>query len=269
MTTLHFTKMHGLGNDFIVIDTINQSVHLTPDIIKSLCDRHRGIGCDQLLVVAPATHPEADFAYKIFNADGGEVEQCGNGARCFARFVRDKGLTEKQAICVETLAGLMTLHYQSDDHISVALGVPTLLFNDLKCDLEVDNDTLSVAGIRIGNPHAVWFVPHVETHQFHRIGRALQQHDAFPEGVNLSAVHVLDEHHIHLRVFERGVGETLACGSGACAAVVAGCLEGLLVSPVAVELLGGVAHVSWAGDQNPVILTGPAVTVFQGHIELA
>ena len=228
---LNFTKMHGLGNDFIVIDAINQSVSLTPQQVQQLADRHFGIGCDQLLLVEAATSMEADFRYRIYNADGGEVEQCGNGARCFMQFVRDQGLTDKSQLQVETLGGPLQLIQQSDGRITVDMGVPRLEPADIPFTaaqrertyvLEVLDRQFEIAAISMGNPHAVLLVDDIENAAVARIGAALERHPRFPERVNVGFMQIVDDKRIRLRVFERGACDTLACGSGACAAVLAG-----------------------------------------------
>jgi diaminopimelate epimerase len=274
--TLNFTKMHGLGNDFVVIDAINQSISLTPEQIRQLADRHIGIGCDQLLLVE-ATSTSADFRYRIYNADGGEVEQCGNGARCFMQFVRDQGLTDKSQLRVETAGGPLQLIQQPDGQISVDMGVPRLEPADVPFvaprrettyTLDVLERQLEIAVVSMGNPHAVLLVDDIETAPVVSLGPAIENHPRFPERVNVSFMQVVKNDCIRLRVFERGAGETLACGSGACAAVVAGHLWGQLTENVKVILNGGELVVSWAGEGQPVLMTGPATTVYQGRIEL-
>ena len=274
---LNFTKMHGLGNDFIVIDAINQSVSLTPQQVQQLADRHFGIGCDQLLLVEAATTAEADFRYRIYNADGGEVEQCGNGARCFMRFVRDRGLTDKSQLQVETLGGPLQLIQQSDGQITVNMGVPRLEPADIPFTapqrerayaLDVLEQQIEIAAISMGNPHAVLLVDDIDNTPVTRTGAVIERHPRFPERVNVGFMQIVDIDRIRLRVFERGAGETLACGSGACAAVVAGRLWERLSESVKVVLNGGELVVSWAGEGQPVLMTGPATTVYQGRIEL-
>ncbi len=274
---LAFTKMHGLGNDFVVIDAISQSVALTTEQVRFLADRRFGVGCDQLLVVEPAQTAEADFRYRIYNADGGEVEQCGNGARCFARFVRDKGLTDKDSIRVETLGGPLTLVIEADGQVRVNMGVPRLEPADIpfnadarsaQYDLDVDGERYHIGAVSMGNPHAVLRVDDVDTAPVATLGPRIERHPDFPNRVNAGFMQVVDRSHIRLRVFERGAGETLACGTGACAAVVAGRVQSLLDSPVTVELPGGRLVVSWNGPGEPVFMTGPATTVFEGMIDL-
>ena len=274
---LNFTKMHGLGNDFIVIDAIKQSVSLTPQQVQQLADRHFGIGCDQLLLVEAATTAASDFRYRIYNADGGEVQQCGNGARCFMRFVRDHGLTDKSQLQVETLGGPLQLTLQADGRISVDMGVPRLEPADIPFVapqrepayvLDVLDRHLEIAAISMGNPHAVLLVDDIENAPVASVGPALEHHPRFPERANVGFMQIVDDSCIRLRVFERGAGETLACGSGACAAVVAGRLWERLSESVKVLLNGGELVVSWAGEGQPVLMTGPATTVYQGRIEL-
>ncbi|MEN8204736.1 MAG: diaminopimelate epimerase [Pseudomonadota bacterium] len=275
--TLNFTKMHGLGNDFVVIDAINQSVSLTQQQVRQLADRHFGIGCDQLLLVEAATTTEADFRYRIYNADGGEVQQCGNGARCFMQFVRDQGLTDKSQLQVETAGGPLQLIQQADGRITVDMGVPRLEPADIPFaapsretayTLDVLDRHLEIAALSMGNPHAVLLVDDIETAPVARLGPAIENHPRFPERVNVGFMQLVDEGSIRLRVFERGAGETMACGSGACAAVVAGRLREQLAESVKVILNGGELVVSWAGEGQPVLMTGPATTVYQGRIEL-
>jgi len=274
---LNFTKMHGLGNDFIVIDAINQSVSLTPQQVQQLADRHFGIGCDQLLLVEAATTAASDFRYRIYNADGGEVQQCGNGARCFMQFVREQGLTGKSQLQVETLGGPLQLTLQADGSISVDMGVPRLEPSDIPFvapqrepayALDVLDRHLEIAAISMGNPHAVLLVDDIENAPVASVGPALEHHPRFPERANVGFMQIVNDSCIHLRVFERGAGETLACGSGACAAVVAGRLWERLSESVKVLLNGGELVVSWDGEGQPVLMTGPATTVYQGRIEL-
>ena len=275
---LRFTKMHGLGNDFVVIDATRAPVELTPARVRAIADRHFGVGCDQLLVVEPASRPEVDFRYRIFNADGGEVEQCGNGARCFVRFVHDKRLTDRREIRVETKSGIIAPRLREDGLVTVDMGVPELaparipFVSDSDAvvqPLEVDGERLAITALSMGNPHAVQVVADVDAAPVAAQGAAIERHPRFPARVNAGFMEVVDAHHIRLRVFERGAGETLACGTGACAAVVAGILRGLLASPVRVETRGGALEIAWDGPGTPVMMTGPAVTVFEGEIELA
>ncbi|WP_019915765.1 diaminopimelate epimerase [Methyloversatilis discipulorum] len=274
---LRFSKMHGLGNDFVVIDAIRQRVDLTPDQVRFLADRHFGVGCDQLLVVERAQQPGVDFRYRIFNADGGEVEQCGNGARCFVRFVREQGLTDKREIRVETKSGVITLTAADDINVTVNMGVP--VFEPARIPFQSDSDAfvqpLDVAGravpitaVSMGNPHAVQVVADVDHAPVAQQGPLIESHPRFPARVNAGFMQVVDAHHIRLRVYERGAGETLACGTGACAAVVAGIVRNLLESPVRVSTRGGELNIAWAGEGQPVLMTGPAVTVFEADIHL-
>lgn len=274
---LKFTKMHGLGNDFVVLDAINQSVDLSPERVRRLADRHFGIGCDQLLVVERAGDPAVDFRYRIFNADGGEVEQCGNGARCFVRFVHDKGLTAKGEIRVETKSGVIAPRLEASGEVTVDMGVPRLrpaeipFVSDTDAvvqPLEVAGEQLGITAVSMGNPHAVQVVADVDLAPVMTQGPLIERHPRFPARVNAGFMEVVDAHHVRLRVFERGTGETLACGTGACAAVVAGILRGLLVSPVKVSTRGGDLSIAWSGPGNSVRMTGPAVTVFEGELDL-
>ena len=272
-----FTKMHGAGNDFVVFDGVNQRVNLTPAQIRRLADRRFGVGCDQVLLVERPDAPGADFRYRIFNADGGEVEQCGNGARCFVRFVRDRGLTQKDEIVVETLGGLIRPRLEPDGEVSVDMGVPRFEPREVPFeaparaplyDLDVDGQTVPVSVLSMGNPHAVQLVPDVDAAPVNTQGAKIERHPRFPKRVNAGYMQVVNRRHIRLRVYERGVGETLACGSGACAAVVAGRQRGLLDDTVKVTLPGGTLTVSWAGEGKPVRLAGPAVAVFEGTLDL-
>lgn len=274
---LEFTKMQGLGNDFVVIDAIRQKVHLTPEKIRFLADRHFGVGCDQVLLVESAHQAHADFRYRIFNADGSEVAQCGNGARCFARFVRDQGLSEKDEIQVDTDAGRLVLRHSDADQITVNMGVPRHAPAEIPLEaeeeryrypIELEGRTWSFGAVSMGNPHAVLLVDDVDFAPVDTLGPRLESHAVFPERVNVGFMQVMDAHNARLRVFERGSGETLACGSGACAAVVVGIEQGLLLSPVKVELPGGTLSIAWQGRGFPVFMTGPAVKVFEGVIDL-
>jgi diaminopimelate epimerase len=274
---LKFTKMHGLGNDFVVIDAVRQAVHLTPEQVRFLADRHFGIGCDQVLVVESPGSPDADFRYRIFNSDGGEVAQCGNGARCFARFVRAQGLTDKDDIRVDTDAGRLVLHLTADGAVTVDMGVPRHTPADiplradreaLRYAVEVEGEAFEFGAVSMGNPHAVLKVNCVDSAPVKALGRRLESHPLFPARANIGFMQIVDRHHIRLRVFERGSGETLACGSGACGAVVVGMEQGELDSPVQVDLPGGSLSISWGGRGKPVLMTGPAISVFEGEIEL-
>lgn len=282
--TLKFTKMHGAGNDFVVIDATTQPVNLTTAQWRALADRRFGIGADQILIVERTSLPGVDFRYRIFNADGGEVEQCGNGARAFVRFVVDKGLTDKREIRVETLAGVIAPRLEDDGRITVDMGAPVFdavrvpfdasgltgrpVGSMLMWPLELGNTSSEVAVLSMGNPHAVQLVADVEAAPVTQDGPTIEHHPRFPRRVNAGFMQVLDRHHVRLRVFERGAGETLACGTGACAAVVAGIQMGLLDSPVAVSTRGGDLSIAWAGGDASVLLTGPAVSVFDGSIDL-
>lgn len=274
---LRFTKMHGCGNDFVMIDGISQHVRLTPEKIRFLADRHFGIGCDQVLIVEPPSRPDLDFRYRIFNSDGAEVENCGNGARCFAKFVRDRRLTAKHRIHVETMKSTMALEVQRDGQVSVDMGVPVLTPADIPFQadgqapsypLEVDGRQWEISAVSMGNPHAVLLVDRTADAPVQELGGRIQQDPRFPEGVNVGFMAVLSPREIDLRVLERGAGETLACGTGACAAVVAGRLRGLLEEEVTVHLRGGTLSIRWSGEGRAVVMTGPAVTVFQGQIRL-
>lgn len=274
---LKFSKMHGLGNDFVVLDGVRQSLTLTPEQLRHLADRHFGVGCDQILLVEPAVQPGVDFRYRIFNADGGEVEQCGNGARCFVRFVHDQGLTDKREIRVETMSGVIGPRLEADGLVTVDMGVP--LFEPEKIPfvspsaemvqpLMVRDRDVMITAVSMGNPHAVQVVADVDEAPVAKDGPLIETHPRFPQRVNAGFMQILDRHAIRLRVHERGAGETLACGTGACAAAVTGVVRGLVDSPVRVETRGGDLSISWAGAGTPVLMTGPAVTVFSGEIDL-
>ncbi|AOY00506.1 diaminopimelate epimerase [Jeongeupia sp. USM3] len=277
MTQLRFTKMQGLGNDFVVVDGVRQNVDLDAATLRRLGDRHFGVGFDQLLLVEAPTQPGIDFCYRIFNADGSEVEQCGNGARCFARFVVDQGLTDKREIAVETARGVIYPRLEAGGDVTVDMGAPR--FSPAEIPFEADADavihTLEVAGeivdvtvVSMGNPHAVQLVDDVNGGAVERLGAAIENHPRFPARVNAGFMQVLARDEIALRVHERGAGETLACGTGACAAVVAGIRRGLLDTRVLVHTRGGDLTIAWAGEGRPVLMTGPAVTVFDGVINL-
>jgi len=274
---LKFSKMHGLGNDFVVLDGVRQQVSLSPEQLVYLADRHFGVGCDQILLVEKAGQAGIDFRYRIFNADGGEVEQCGNGARCFVRFVHDQGLTDKRQIRVETLKGIIEPRLEADGNVTVDMGeprflpaeIPFLADDDVIIHLlDVADETLETTVVSMGNPHAVQVVDNVETHPVEQHGPLIERHQRFPKRVNAGFMQIVDRHAIKLRVYERGSGETLACGTGACAAAVAGIRRGLLDSPVRVTTRGGDLNIAWGGPGRPVLMTGPAVTVFTGEIEL-
>jgi len=274
---LKFTKMHGAGNDFVVVDATRAPLALDAAGIRRLSDRHLGIGFDQMLVVEPARNRDTDFYYRIFNADGGEVSQCGNGARCFVRYVHDKGLSAKDAIRVETRSGVIEPRLESDGRVTVNMGAP--VFEPARIpfvaerlaatyNLEVDGRTVEISAVSMGNPHAVQVVPDTDTAAVASEGPLIERHARFPERVNAGYMQIVDRRHIKLRVFERGAGETLSCGTGACAAVVAGIARGLLDSPVKVDTRGGVLEIAWAGAAQPVFMTGPAQSVFEGEIEV-
>jgi diaminopimelate epimerase len=263
---LEFTKMEGAGNDFIVFDCTEKQFNLNKDQIQNISDRHFGIGADQVLVVERTSKPGLDFRYRIFNADGGEVEQCGNGARCFVKFVHAKGLTSKREIRVETLGGVIAPRLEDDGEVSVDMGPPVV--EVLKEELVVNGLKLSLSILSMGNPHAVQVVADVEKAPVTTQGPLLEHHSRFPNRVNAGYMQVRDRHRIALRVWERGAGETLACGTGACAAVVAGILRGQLDSPVTVETRGGALTITWAGGDNAVWMKGPAKSVFAGEIEI-
>ena len=262
---LAFTKMEGAGNDFVVLDCIRDGFRLTRAQLKRIADRHFGVGCDQILVVEKPQERDADFRYRIFNADGGEVEQCGNGARCFVRFVHERGLTTKDQIRVETLGGMIEPRLEHDGEVSVDMGKPS---KPVVERLNVQGRHVEVTILSMGNPHAVQLVPDVASAPVLTQGPLLEVHPRFPHRVNAGYMQVLDRHSIALRVWERGAGETLSCGTGACAAVVAGISRNLLDSPVKVETRGGTLTVAWGGGDNAVFMKGPAVTVFEGTLEL-
>ena len=275
---LRFTKMHGLGNDFMMVDLISQRATIQPGTIRELSDRTTGIGFDQLLTVTPPEDPDTDFRYTIYNADGSEAEQCGNGARCFLRFVKDRGLTTKSSIKLQTNTGVITCQLQKDGNVTVDMGAPVLQparipftadAPQILYDLELpDSSSVPISAINVGNPHAVLRVDDVDTAPVNELGPIIEAHSRFPEKVNVGFMQILSRHHIKLRVFERGVGETRACGSGACAAVVAGRLQGLLDENVEVDLLGGKLCLSWAGDDSSIMMTGPACRVYEGRLQI-
>jgi diaminopimelate epimerase len=274
---LKFTKMHGLGNDFVVVDATVAPIPLTPVQLRYIADRHFGVGCDQILMVEPARSADTDFYYRIFNADGGEVEQCGNGARCFVRYVHERGLTAKTVIRVGTLGGVIEPRLEADGEVTVNMGVPEFEPSRIPFeaparaplyDLQVDRKTIKINALSMGNPHAVQVVSDVATAPVTTEGPVIEAHPRFPQRVNAGYMQVVDRQHVRLRVYERGAGETLACGTGACAAVVAGIGRGLLDGRVTVSTRGGDLVISWAGVGQPVLMTGPAVTVFDGEIAL-
>lgn len=274
---LRFTKMHGCGNDFVVLDLISQRVVLKERHIRKLADRHFGIGCDQVLIVEAPGRPDVDFRYRIYNADGGEVEQCGNGARCFARYVREKRMTGKDTIRVETKAGIIELQNTPDKQVRVNMGAPVLLPVDIPFDaperattysIENAGESIEIGAVSMGNPHAVLLVDDARTAPVATLGPQLEHHPRFPQRVNVGFMQIVSRNEINLRVFERGAGETLACGTGACAAVVSGQLRGLLDKTVQVNLTGGALSIEWHGEGQPVMMTGPATTVYEGQIQL-
>ena len=278
---LRFTKMHGLGNDFLMLDLISQNIQIRKEQIRCLADRHLGIGFDQLLMAEPPQDPEMDFRFRIYNSDGSEAEQCGNGARCFTRFVRDRGLTTKTELKLETMNGPVQCKLQKDGNITVNMGAPrlqpecipfvadrtqitySLKLKDTLCATQAE---VEISAVSMGNPHAVLLVENVDTAPVKTLGPVLATHDRFPQGTNVSFMEVVDPNNIRLRVYERGAGETRACGSGACATVVAGRLQGLLDQDVNVQLPGGTLRIEWLGDDSPVMQTGPACRVYEGHL---
>jgi len=277
MTKLRFTKMQGLGNDFVVLDGIRQLVDLTPDQRRRLADRRLGVGCDQILVVLRTTRPDADFRYRIYNADGGEVEQCGNGARCFVKFVRDHGYTDARRIRVETAGGIITPEIGEGGEVTVDMGVPGFApaaipflggSDDVVQHLDVGGRSVEITVVSMGNPHAVQVVDDVDLAPVATQGPGLENHARFPQRVNAGYMQVVDRATIRLRVWERGAGETPACGTGACAAVVAGMRRGLLDARVRVETRGGRLDIAWPGPGASVMMTGPATTVFEGEWEM-
>lgn len=274
---IRFTKMHGLGNDFVVIDALDTPVSLTHDQIRFLADRHFGIGCDQLLMIEPPATQQVDVTYRIFNADGGEVEQCGNGARCVAAYLRHSRAFKTEAIRAQTAKGVITLRCEDDGQVTVNMGAPRFAPADLPLDqpeqaviytVLMDDQEVHFGAVSMGNPHAVIQVDSVDTAPVTALGERLESHPIFPERVNVGFMQRVTRNHIRLRVFERGVGETLACGTGACAAAVSGIQQDLLTSPVKVDLPGGSLIIDWTGGASPVLMTGPAQRVFEGEIDL-
>jgi diaminopimelate epimerase len=272
---LKFTKMHGAGNDFVVLDGVRQHIHLTPEQLRLLADRHFGVGCDQILLVEKSLNPAVDFRYRIFNADGGEVEQCGNGARCFVRYVHDHKLTAKRDIVVETKSGLISPSLNDDGRVTVNMGTPIFeparipFVGDSEAtahSLQIDTLSIEISIVSMGNPHAVQIVDDVEDAPVNTHGPLIERHERFPKRVNAGFMQIVDRSHIKLRVYERGAGETLSCGTGACAAVVAGIRCGVLDSTVQVATRGGMLSINWAGEDAPVLMTGPAISVFEGEI---
>ncbi|CAO95261.1 diaminopimelate epimerase [Erwinia tasmaniensis] len=274
---MQFSKMHGLGNDFMVVDAVTQNVYFSPELIRRLADRHLGIGFDQLLIVEPPYDPDLDFHYRIFNADGSEVAQCGNGARCFARFVRLKGLTNKNEIRVSTQSGRMVLSITQDELVCVNMGEPNfepqqIPFRANKAEniylMRAAEQTVMCGVVSMGNPHCVLQVDNVKTAAVETLGPVLESHERFPERVNVGFMEVVHREHIRLRVYERGAGETQACGSGACAAVAVGIQQASLAEKVRVDLPGGSLHIAWKGPGHPLYMTGPATHVYDGFIHL-
>lgn len=274
---LKFTKMHGLGNDFVILDATVRPLNLSSQQLRFIADRHFGVGCDQILQVEPPREAGTDFYYRIFNADGTEVEQCGNGARCFVRYVRDKKLTAKTEIRVGTLSGVIVPRLAADGQVIVDMGIPIFSPPEIPFDaskqaltywLEVDGKTVEISVLSIGNPHAVQVVGDLDAAPVLSQGALIERHRRFPQRVNAGYMQIINRGHIRLRVYERGAGETLACGTGACAAAVAGITRGLLDAHLTVTTRGGDLGISWAGEGRPVMMTGPAVTVFDGEIEL-
>jgi diaminopimelate epimerase len=274
---LKFTKMQALGNDFVVIDAISQKLSLNAKQYEVLANRHFGIGCDQFLIIERARQPETDFYYRIFNADGGEVEQCGNGARCFVRYVYEKGLTKKREIRVDTMSGIIIPRLEENGEVTVDMGAPRFEPQDIPFIAEKRANTYrllvggiekTISAVSIGNPHAVQMVSDVATAPVREEGPLIENHPRFPRRTNAGYMQIVDPKHIKLRVYERGAGETLACGTGACAAVVSGIQLGLLDNSVEVTALGGKLTIRWAGETSPVLMTGPATTVYEGEITL-
>ena len=274
---IRFTKMQGIGNDFIVIDGYSQSIQLSAAQIRQLADRHFGVGCDQLLLVEKPVNQAADFRYRIFNADGGEVEQCGNGARCFVRFVYEKKLTEKTLICVETANGLIYPKLEDNGLVTVNMGIPQFEpakipfiteAASLTYELNINHEKVEMSVVSMGNPHAVQIVADIDIAPVKTQGALIENHQSFPQRVNAGFMQILSTHEIRLRVFERGTGETLACGTGACAAAVAGIRLNKILSPVTVLMQGGTLSISWEGNSSPVMMTGPAESVFDGEINI-
>lgn len=277
MTEIKFTKMHGLGNDFVVIDGINQTIDFSEKQVRYIADRRFGVGCDQLLLVEKSQTTEAEFRYRIYNADGGEVQQCGNGARCFARFVVDKGLTQSHEIPVETAGGLIVLTLEDNGEVTVNMGVPrfspeSLPFfaekQALSYTLQTSKGDVEFAAVSVGNPHAVLQVENIDLAEVEQLGPEIESHSRFPERVNVGFMQIVSPEQIRLRVYERGAAETLACGTGACAAVAAGRLQGKLSESVKVSLPGGELVIRWRGENEPLYMTGPATRVFEGILSL-
>jgi diaminopimelate epimerase len=274
---LRFTKMHGLGNDFVVLESVTQGLRVDERLVRMLADRHRGVGCDQVLLLEPPGDPEVDFRYRIFNQDGSEVGACGNGARCLAKFIRDKRLCAKRRVLLETLGGRLTLDLGRSNVFAVTMGIPQLEPAEIPFEapsksavytLDAGGNTWSIGAVSMGNPHAVLLVEDVSDAPTGTLGPLVERHPRFPEGANVGFMQIIDRSEINLRVWERGVGETEACGSGACAAVVSGQLRGLLDERVRVNLRGGYLQIEWQGEGHPLLMSGPATTVFEGQIPL-
>lgn len=274
---LRFTKMHGIGNDFVMIDAISQKVTISSEDARKLADRNFGVGCDQVLIVETPRNPDMDFRYRIFNHDGSEVEHCGNGARCFAIFVRQRGLTAKDTIRVETLGGELTLKIREDNQVTVDMGAPRFLPSEIPFEAErreliypltVKQKTFEISALSMGNPHAVCVVDDLQHYPVHKYGPLIEVHSRFPNRVNAGFMEVISKNEIFVRVYERGAGETIACGTGACAAVVTGRIRGLLGPRVLVNMRGGQLEIEWEGEGKPVIMSGPAKTVYHGQIQI-
>jgi len=274
---IRFTKMHGLGNDFVVLDAVRQSIRLTTDIIKRIADRNLGIGCDQVLVIEPPTDRNIDFNYRIFNCDGSEVEQCGNGARCIGRYIKDQQLSGKKILRIKTKNRVIEITTTTKNMITANMGEPSFIPTDIPLDseqqndlysIDINNSSLKISALSVGNPHAVLQVDNIDQADVETIGSLIQKHSLFPESVNVGFMQIIDRQNLALRVYERGVGETQACGSGACAAAVAAIKQGLVDKTIEIKLLGGKLTIEWQGEGQPILMTGPAETVFHGKIKL-
>jgi diaminopimelate epimerase len=274
---IKFTKMHGLGNDFVVIDGVRQHINLTTNAIKKLADRNLGIGCDQVLLIEPPSDKNIDFNYRIFNCDGSEVEQCGNGARCMGRYIADQQLSGQKTVLLQTKNRIMEVTTKPKNLVTANMGTPIFTPEEIPFisqqqdklySIEAGSQSFEIAALSVGNPHAVIQVENVETAAVAELGPMIQTHDQFPESVNVGFMQIIDRHNIKLRVYERGVGETQACGSGACAAAVAAIQQDLVESKVNLQLLGGKLSIEWSGEDQPILMTGPAETVFHGKIKL-
>jgi diaminopimelate epimerase len=274
---IKFTKMHGLGNDFVVIDAVRQHINLTTEAIKKMADRNVGIGCDQVLILEPPADKNSDFNYRIFNCDGTEVEQCGNGARCMGRYIADQQLSGKQTVLLQTKNRVMEVSIKPKNLVTANMGAPIFTPAEIPFisdqeeklyPIETDTERYEIAAVSVGNPHAVIQVEDVDSTAVSNIGPQIQAHNQFPESVNVGFMQIIDRQTIKLRVYERGVGETQACGSGACAAAVAAIQQDLVVSKVNLKLLGGELCIEWQGEDKPILMTGPATTVFHGKIKL-